>query len=73
MSGPATPRQSDRLTPLFAGWLAAAMLPVAMAQSEPGDNNTCDLPGEVPDMILTDLFDVHRWGTIDGITASGRA
>src|SRR5262245_21904773 len=32
-------------------------------------NNACDQPGEAPDMILGDMADVKRWGSLGGITA----
>ncbi len=40
-----------------------------MAQTEPGDNNACDLPGEFPDIIVGELYGIHRWGTVGDITA----
>jgi hypothetical protein len=32
-------------------------------------NNQCDQPGESPDVIVGDIPDVTRWGTVGGITA----
>jgi hypothetical protein len=47
---------------LVLGWLAA---PGARA----GDPNACDEPGEAPDVIVGDLYDTLRLGSVGGITA----
>ena len=39
------------------------------AQTEPGDNNECDITGEAPDLIVGELFGIHRWGSVGDVTA----
>jgi len=56
----------------------AAMLLVASgreARPDPAEDNYCNQAGESPDIIVADISgdhivqDVHRWGTLNGITA----
>jgi hypothetical protein len=42
-----------------------AVVTVTLAQT----NNECDLPGEAPDVIIENIYDTHRWGVVDDITA----
>jgi hypothetical protein len=50
-----------------AGLFLAVALPAPLARAQ--DANLCDVPGEAPDLIVSNLDAVTRWGTVDGITA----
>jgi hypothetical protein len=39
------------------------------AHAQSGDTNLCDVAGEAPDIIVGEILDGRRWGTIDDITS----
>jgi len=39
------------------------------AAAQGGDPEICDAPGDEPNVILGDVYEIRRWGTISGITA----
>ena len=49
--------------------LLAVLATFAGAEASAQDPNACDLPGEFPDVIISDLFETRRLGNVGGITA----
>jgi len=47
--------------------LASLVVPAARAQAP--DPNACDEPGDSPNVIVGDLFELWRWGKVGDITA----
>jgi hypothetical protein len=54
-----------RLHPLAPALLLLAATAVAQA----GDPNACDAPGDEPNVIVGDLYDLARWGKVGDVTA----
>jgi hypothetical protein len=53
-------------------WAVALLLLVAAvppAAAQGGDPNACDAPGDEPDVIVGNLHQHERYGSVDGITA----
>jgi hypothetical protein len=45
------------------------LLPSLAARAQADDPNACDAPGDVPNVIVGDLFETQRWGKVGDITA----
>ncbi len=59
---------SARVLHRTARWWLALLLAVLPTLAAGQDANECDQPGEAPDIIVSDLHQVERFGTESGIT-----
>jgi hypothetical protein len=54
---------------LIAARVFATLLGSSIAGAAVAQNNACDMPGDVPDVIVGDLHNHQRWGAVSGITS----